>query len=230
MQEKVIRRLHDVLGYGLELKERIEQGEVPRVEVEHDKLRTILLGDGELAQNAAYNGELAGLPQQATGTQDFGRSDRFLGARYALACWLDEIFILDCPPWWAERWEANTMEAALYGGTQQRAWRFWDQARKAEGPRGSSEALEAYLWAVMLGFRGGPPGDLNPATWVDAVKKRVLAARSAEFPIPPEREVPTSVPPLRGKERFTRMLRVAAVVLALAAFALGLAATSYFGK
>ena len=68
MQEKVIRRLHDVLGYGLELKERIEQGEVPRVEVEHDKLRTILLGDGELAQNAAYNGELAGLPQQATGT------------------------------------------------------------------------------------------------------------------------------------------------------------------
>lgn len=230
MQEKVIRRLHEVLGYGLELKERIEQGDVPRVEIEQDKLRSMLLGDGELAQNTAYNGELAGMAQAATATQDFGRSDRFFGARYALACWLDEIYIRDCPPWWAERWEANTLETALYGGTQQRAWRFWDQARKAEGPRGSPEALEAYLWAVMLGFRGDQPGDLNPAGWVDAVKKRVLAARSAEFPLPPEREVPTYVPPLKGRGRFTRMLRFGAVIVAAAVFALGLAATSYFGK
>jgi type VI protein secretion system component VasF len=230
MQEIVIRRLHEVLGYGLELKERIENGDVPRVEVEQDKLKGLLLGDGELAQNTAYNGELAGQSASARRTADFASSDRFFGARYALASLLDEIYIRDCPPWWSERWEANTLETALYGGTQQRAWRFWDQARKAEGPRGSPEALEAYLWAVMLGFRGDPPGDLNPAAWVEAVKKRVLAARTAEFPLPPEREVPTRVPPLRGREKFTRMLRFGYIVLAIAAFALTMAVTVYYGK
>ena len=35
----------------------------------------------------------------------------FLGVRYALACWLDDIFILDSV--WREQWNANKMEYAL---------------------------------------------------------------------------------------------------------------------
>jgi type VI protein secretion system component VasF len=225
MHDKIVRQMHEVLGAGLDLKERLERGEVPAFETESERLRGLVLGDGELAQDLAYNGELAVLVARPAGAEhDFG--ERFLGARYALTCWLDELFILDTPHWWSERWEANTLETALYGGTQQRAWRFWDQARKAEGPRGAPAALEAYLWCVVLGFRGQPPEDLNPAAWVDAVRTRVLSARRSEFPAPPERDLPITVPPLRGRERFARMLRVALAVAAVAAFAAGLLVTT----
>src|SRR6185295_12479337 len=49
----------------------------------------------------------------------------FLGIRYALACWLDDIFILDSI--WREQWNANKMEYALYK-LNKRATEFWDQA------------------------------------------------------------------------------------------------------
>jgi type VI protein secretion system component VasF len=221
MHDAMIRQMHEVLGAGLDLKERLEQGESPAFEVEIERLRGLVVGDLTLAQDPAYNGEFIALPGSAA---DPG--EHFLGARYALTCWLDELFVLDTPAWWAERWEANTLETALYGGTQQRAWRFWDQARKAEGPRGAPAALEAYLWCVVLGFRGRPPEDLNPVAWVDAVRTRVLSARSSEFPAPPERSLPIAVPPLRGRERFVRMLRAAVAAAAVAAFAAGLLVTT----
>lgn len=223
MNDAIVRRMHDILGAGLDLKERLDRGETPAFETESGRLKALVLGDASLAQDPAYNGELAGLAFRPDA--DFDAGDRFLGARYALACWLDEVFILDAPTWWAERWEGNTFETALYGGTQQRAWRFWDQAQRADGPRGSVAALEAYLWCVMLGFRGSPPEDLHPAAWVEASRKRVMSLRSTEFPAPPERDLPTAVPPLRGRERFARMCRVATFAAAGAAFAVGVWAT-----
>ena len=158
-------------------------------------------------------------------------SNLFLGVQYALTCWLDEVFMLDAPTWWSQQWEADSLEVRLYGGSQERAWRFWDQARKAEGPRGSPEALEAFLWCVMLGFKGAPDTlnpPINPPVWVDNVRKRVLSARSAEFPVPAQKEAPTRVPALRGPERLMTMLRVAVVVGAAAVFALGFAVVKYY--
>jgi type VI protein secretion system component VasF len=160
-------------------------------------------------------------------------SNLFLGVQYALTCWLDEVFMLDAPPWWGQQWEADSLEVRLYGGSQERAWRFWDQARRAEGPRGSPEALEAFLWCAMLGFKGAPDTlnpPVNPAVWVDNVRKRVLSARSAEFPVPAQKEVPTRVPALRGPDRLKTMLRVAVVFGAVAVFVLGVAVVEYFSK
>src|SRR5437870_400720 len=37
----------------------------------------------------------------------------FLGIRYALACWLDEIFIADSP--WKDQWNDNKVETTLFG-------------------------------------------------------------------------------------------------------------------
>ena len=223
MNDKIVRRVHEVFGHGLGLIERLDRGENPRFETEHNKLLNLLLAGGELDFDPAYRGDLA-LAGRGGMTQDI--SNLFLGVQYALACWLDELFLLKAPGWWANEWEKDTMEVRLYQGTQQRGWRFWNQARKAEGPRGSPEALEAYLWAVMLGFRGNPESEnVNPPVWVDNVRRRVLAARSAEFPTPPQREVPTRVPPLRGPERLVRMLRVAVVVAAVAVFAISIAVT-----
>jgi hypothetical protein len=85
----------------------------------------------------------------------------------------------------------------------------------------------------MLGFKGAPDTlnpPVNPPGWVDNVRKRVLSARSAEFPVPAQKEAPTRVPALRGPQRLMTMLRVAVVFGAVAVFALGIAAVEYFRK
>jgi len=221
MNEKLSRQIHQVLGAGLDVKERLERGERPSFEAEHARLKGLLLGDGELRYLTDYAGDArdAAAPMAIRTSQGALRgTEPFLGARYALACWLDEIFIADSP--WSAAWAEQTLEVGLYGGSSQRAWRFWEQAKKAEA-RPGTDALEAYLWAVMLGFRGEPPPDLNPAQWADGVRKRVVAVQSRDFSLPPERDLPTFVPVLRGRERFGTMLRVGAGVAALLAFAAG---------
>lgn len=234
MQDNIIRRIHQVLGSGLELLERIENNERPQFQTEHNKLLDLLVSGGELDYNPIYNGELGTAAGRATTVSDM--NSKFFGVRYALACWLDEIFLRPTTPaWWLELWEQDTMEVRLYGGTQQRAWRFWDQALKAEGPRGSPEALEAYLWCVMLGFRGQPTSpniarQIHPPTWVENVRKRILAARSTEFPTTQQRELPTYVPALRWSDRFVTMLRVALVVGAAASFAVSLTLIKYLSR
>src|SRR5690349_6325537 len=137
MQDRIIRRMHEVFGHGLELIEKLDRGENPRFESEHNKLLTLLLAGGELDFDPIYRGDL-GMSGRAGVTQNL--DNLFLGVQYALACWLDELFLLKAPGWWASQWETDTMEVRLYQGTQQRGWRFWNQARKAEGPRGSPEA------------------------------------------------------------------------------------------
>src|SRR4051812_33123967 len=122
MQDKIARQVHLIFGHGLELKERLERGEQPSFEAEQAKLRGLLLaGDSDLRFQTASAGETAG---QASGSQNIRTpvgairgGEPFLGIRYALACWLDEVFILDASPPWSSRWEASMMEVALYGGS-----------------------------------------------------------------------------------------------------------------
>jgi hypothetical protein len=218
MNEKFARQVHQVLGAGLELRDKLARGEQPHLESEHARLKALLLGEGELRYATDYAGEkaAAGDPRNSLGA--LRGAEPFLGARYALACWLDELFINETP--WADRWREQTLEVALYGGSSQRAWRFWEQAKKAES-RPGVEASAVYFWCATLGFRGDPPADLQPAQWVEAVRKRLLAGSAADFPLPPERAAATNVPQLTGAARFATMLRVAAGVVALAAFAAG---------
>jgi type VI secretion system protein ImpK len=219
MQDKIARHVHQVFGAGLEVKERLERGERPDFAVEHARLRGLLPGDSELRYLPDYVGDAGGSASNPRGSQAGMRgSEAFLGIRYALACWLDEIFVVDSP--WSAAWSEQTLEVALYGGSSQRAWRFWEQAKKAEA-RPGTDALEVYLWCVMLGFRGEPPPDLKPAQWVESVRRRILASQAQEFTLPPDRDLPTFVPQLRGRERFATMLRVGVGVAALAAFGFG---------
>ena len=66
-----------------------------------------------------------------------------------------------------------------------------------------------------------PPPDVKPGVWVDAARKRVLTTTTQEFMPPSERDAPSYVPQLRGRDRFGTMLRVGAGVAAIAAFAAG---------
>jgi type VI secretion system protein ImpK len=205
MQEAIANLVHPVFAYGLRLKERLERGETPTFEIEQAALKGLLLSDIEARRWADFGGDGEG------GSESRGRShQQFLGIRYALTCWLDELFILDSP--WTSRWNERKLEVALYG-TNDRAWKFWEQARLAES-RAGADAVEVYFLCVMLGFRGEvreEPERLQ--AWVAATRSQVTRRHLQEWPYPPELEPPSNVPPLIGTDRFRRMLLVAGVVL-----------------
>jgi len=140
---------------------------------------------------------------------DFGGDDGdFKGGRYALAAWLDDLFILDVPPesvchrWWTQ----NQMEMVLYNANI-RGPAFWSQAELAERG-GHADALEIFYLCVMLGFRG----DLREQTdrlreWRSGVERQLKQRLPREWPDKPTSVEPESeVPVLDGLARLRRSL------------------------
>lgn len=205
MQDKYARVVHEVMGHALDLKSRLQKGESPSMQVEQQRFIQMLTGHSELNQDSQYVGD--GINNRMTNNPNRSM-EPFLGIRYALACWLDEIFIAPDSPW-KDAWTESTLEVYLHGGSQDRGWRFWENAIKAEA-RSGSDALEVYLWCVLLGFRGKPEESrINSVTkWIDSVRKRVITGMPKEFPLPTEREPHSNVPPLHNRERYGMMLRI----------------------
>jgi type VI secretion system protein ImpK len=204
MNDTCMRLAYPVLSYGLSLLERIESGEPCDLAREQAILKDLLLA--EEATQAADRGEDAGfdgliVPRPA--------NQRFLGIRYALVSWLDELFT-SSPPW-AEAWNEHKLEVELYGSND-RAWKFWEQARLAQ-TRATSDALEVFYLCVMLGFRGAlgeQPDQLG--MWLAASRKRLGGVRERELEIGGE-SAPHAAPPLRGAGRLRQMALTAWVAV-----------------
>jgi type VI secretion system protein ImpK len=212
MQEDLGNLAYPVLTYGLDLRDRLARGESPALASEQAALRRLLLTDLEAGRWPDYGGDGDGLPPGTSRTEavDAGTA-AFLGARYALACWLDELFILYSP--WEAAWNERKLEVGLYG-TNDRAWKFWQQARLAEG-RSSTDALEVFFLCVMLGFRGELGEDAEKLrAWVNSAQARLTRA-GQEWPHPPALDPPTNVPPLHGRDRFRRMVYYGSLALLL---------------
>ena len=206
METDLSRHVLDVMAYGLSLKERLSAGENLLLDVENARLKQMLLGEGAIRGHADY-GDTVRRPVQPDERD-------FLGARYAIACWLDEIFISDpeCP--WRNPWREKSLEAEIYGGGQERAWRFWSQADLAD-KRPGTEAVEVFFWCVMLGFRGSP-SLVDPKEWAERARRRVVASRNKEIRLPADMGVRTNVSPLRNRGRALAAVRLFVVVLAAA--------------
>ena len=137
---------------------------------------------------------------------------RFWVSRYALCCWLDELFIVYSP--WAQRWKPLILEQALFG-TRVRADKFWEQAEivlrrpnaaRALGSPGP-DAIEAFFLCILLGFRGRYRED--PAKireFVDEMRPQVVKA--ADWPSPADLGIKTNVEPLLGRETLLRVMAV----------------------
>jgi type VI secretion system protein ImpK len=206
MREEIAALVHPVFDYALSLKERLERGEQPDFDSEQMNLKGALRSELEAKRWADFGGQdAAGMTRLGSSTRR--SADQFLGIRYALACWVDELFILDSP--WGRQWNERKIEEALYGSND-RAWAFWEQARLAEA-RPGIDALEVFYLCVMLGFRGDLREDpLKLKAWADAAAQRIAREQGKESPMPPELEAPTNVPPLHGRERLHRMVLIAA--------------------
>ena len=224
MQNQVLAsQVHEIFSRGLDLHERLERGDAPDFFTEHDAIRKLLWGEGEAAANPEYAGAI-GIGASASGASNFDPNSAFLGARYALACWLDELFVLNTPhaPDWSDQWKERMMEVEVVGsGSGEAAWRFWQQAKRAS-TRPGTDALEVYLWCVMLGFRGDPESEgIDPLKWADSTRKHLIQSRNQRFPHDAGGNPRPNVDILTGRKNVLLMLRIGVVVLAAAALLFG---------
>lgn len=194
MRDDLENRVHDIILHGLKLRDRAASGDRPHVGSEQAKLKGML---GSSNSPAPWGSEAD--PNASTGTIQTERS--FLGVRYALTCWLDEVLI---DAGWRE-WDENKLESALYR-TNIRYSNFWAQARLAEATPAGIEAQEVFLLCVLLGFRGEmgeQPEKLRE--WVSTTRTRVTRNLGKELPALPEKSPVTDVPPLLGIEKYRKM-------------------------
>jgi type VI protein secretion system component VasF len=188
--------VYKVISYALDLKDRVEDGSEPDLEQERGRLIDMLPATAGPGLGFDYAGD--------------GRI--FLGARYALSCWIDELFIVYSP--WSDRWRPLILEQALFG-TRVRAEKFWEQAeivlRRPNAPRPpvapGTDAIEAFFLCIILGFRGTYRED--PAKIREYVEEmRPQVARAVDWPSPADAGVRTNVEPLTGRGALLRVVAV----------------------
>jgi type VI protein secretion system component VasF len=193
----------------LDVKDQLDQGETPDIEAEHRHLLALVRSEGEARRLTDYSGDGV-----------------FLGARYALACWVDELFIIHCQPPWADQWKERTLEFEIFG-TSLAATRFWEQAdivlRRPNSPRVSvapgPDAVEAYFLSIVLGFRGTYFD--NPAKVREYVEEmRPQLTRTASWQSPRDLGVKTNVTPLVGRNKLRRIVGIYGGMLLLLALLL----------
>lgn len=208
MRAEVAQHVYRVIDRGLNLRERLKKGD--RLNFGEEQAR--LTGDLN-AVDTRHWPEFDGDSIHVGPNIVPKGQNAFLGIRYALTCWLDEIFILDSP--WSSDWNEHQLELSLYK-TLDRAQQFWEQARRAE-TRPGTDALEVYYLCVMLGFRGDLRDDPERLErWAAATRRRITDSPGHKYPVPEGRDFETFVPPRHGRQRFGRMVLVAtAVVLAV---------------
>jgi type VI secretion system protein ImpK len=216
MREEIANRVYPILDYGMGLKERLERGDQPDFDREQAELNRLLLTEVEARRYPEFAGE-GGLERSIGGSFRTAEGARrgpepFLGIRYALVCWLDELFILYTD--WSTRWNERRLEEALFHGSNERAWKFWEQARLAEAQSGS-DALEVFYLCALLGFRGDlreEPSRLK--AWVAGTQIRITRSQElAKWSLPPERVPPSYVPPLSGRQRLQKVIWTAGALL-----------------
>jgi type VI secretion system protein ImpK len=133
----------------------------------------------------------------------------FLGMRYALACWLDEIFIADSP--WKDQWNDSKVETTLYG-INERASEFWKQAQLAQ-TWPTREALEVYYLCAMLGFRGEMIGkSTEMQAWREKVEPQITQGEGREYALPPGMTITPNVRALKGAPVMQRWFVFATVM------------------
>ncbi|MCI0459064.1 MAG: DotU family type IV/VI secretion system protein [Gemmataceae bacterium] len=218
MRKEIADVVYPVFSYALRVKAQLARGEPLSWEKEQSVLKGMLHSpDAARRWGTEYGGDqnqslarpFGGDPGMSVGRA----TDSFLGIRYALVCWLDEIFILDSP--WRAQWTENSLELALYS-TRIRAEKFWDQARRAES-RPETDALEVYFLCVMLGFRGDlrdQPDQLRARR--EAWESQIAQNQMREPALPPDGQPLIDVPPLHGSSRFrTALVSLATAILLL---------------
>jgi type VI secretion system protein ImpK len=209
MNERCAELAQPVLSYGLDLSTRLQNGTSADLSAEQAILKDMLLVDDHA--DRSDGGEETGFEGVVAVRTN---KSRFLGVRYALVCWLDELFTARGP--WAEEWNEHKLEVELYGSND-RAWKFWEQAKLAQN-RATTDALEVYYLCVMLGFRGALGQKNNDLqTWITAARQRLGQVAEPDWPLGGEIAAANIAPPLHGANRLRQMALTTWVAVLIAA-------------
>ncbi len=201
MRDDLAELVYPVLRQGLDLRARLARGERPSLAAEQAALKGLL---GSPTQAPPWGADQP-LPHQSV----VGSRGIFLGIRYALTCWLDEVMV-DSP--WGADWNEQKLEQALYHSNL-RYEKFWEQAALAESLPGS-DALEAFLLCVVLGFRGKYGEDLDRLRgWIENARTRLGKTQSGSPPTVPEGIMEAQVPILPWADRYHQMMKVVSIGL-----------------
>jgi type VI secretion system protein ImpK len=202
MREEIAKLVYPIFTYALHVKDELARGDAPSMQKVQAELKGLLKSESEARRWPDYTGDAA-VTESRISSRSGGSS--FLGIRYALVCWLDEIFIMDPDSPWRDEWNDKCLEIELYSH-RERAFRYWTQAQLAEA-RPGTDALEVFFLCVVLGFRGekrDQPEQLR--SWLDSVKSQLAQGQQREWPGPIELQPPINVPPLTGQQRLQKMV------------------------
>jgi type VI secretion system protein ImpK len=221
MRDQLLSLVTPVFRTGLRLRDEWSRGEGPPFDAGRELLLQAFrelfaafpspttaapqLKDASLFEIDLLSGDAAAAARMPT-------VEPYLGVGYALASWADEIFTLNSPV--ATRWNERKFEAEFYA-TNDRAWRFWRQARLAADRPGDDD-LEVFYLCAALGFRGEWADDAAKLrAWLGTSRERLVKGLRQEWVGPPAIDPPASVPPRYGKARVRRMAVVAGLAVLL---------------
>jgi type VI secretion system protein ImpK len=220
MRQEVADMAFPVFRAGILLRKRLGSRKAEELDMQREQEALKMLLNKRPPEDAAVDflGDMRFAdPRRSIGSQ----GDSFLGIRYALTCWLDEIIIQDDIPWKSQWNEKKLEESDSLFRTNDRAWRFWEQAKLASA-RGLRDAQEVFYLCVLLGFRGnkeGHPEQLQE--WRQAAESQL---EERAFTPPTEIKPKYRMRRLRGAQRKRKMLVLAivsAVILIMIAVVLG---------
>lgn len=196
MNKRLSDLVYGVIQSALDLKDRLDKEDPSTLDIETEQ-RELL--------SRIQNDSAARL------VPDFlGDNQMFLGVRYALACWLDELFIVHSS--WSNLWNERKLEVLLYDSLV-RAEKFWDQADLVLSRPGTPkiafrpgpDAIEAFFLFIVLGFRGKFLN--NPAKIREYVESmRILVAKTDPWVPPRDIPVKPNPAPLEGRETLQRTI------------------------
>lgn len=207
MRENLARYVFPVLRQGLLFRDRLLHGRKLGLE----------------SVQAHLHGTLLGFPPERP-------EGDWLGVRFPVVCWLDEINCLECgDPDWHREWGDHSFEYALYH-SHDRATLFWEQADLAlSATRADPDTLEVFYLCMLLGFRGDHRGDIRKlANRRDKFEVKIGLEQAAEWPDMPSRlqEPEADVPALTAKDRLRWVLL--AWALAASVLIVGTAAVFFY--
>ena len=211
MREQLLALVNPVLRTGLTLRDEWSRGIGPPFDAGRELLLQAFrelfavfpspsAGPPSLKDASMFEVDLLGAdPTAAARTPTV---EPYLGVGYALVCWADELFTLNSSV--AALWNERKFEVEFYA-TNDRAWRFWRQARLAADRPGDDD-LEVFYLCTALGFRGEWVADSGKLrAWLGATRERLVKGLRQEWTGPPALDPPASVPPRYGKDRVRRM-------------------------
>ena len=129
-------------------------------------------------------------------------------SRYLLACWLDELFVVDTAL--SRQWNENKLEMLMFG-TNDRAWRFWDHVN-SEAVSKNIEVQQIALSCIMHGFQGQMVESHSElSAWVEKCKNSFFMKAQDSWTPPPGLPIMADTPVLKGRGELDSVIRIALV-------------------